>query len=177
MRITALTSPSIDPAGPAEVSPRASFKVDEFAAAIGEATGAAVSVIEGSTADLPRDGLILMFGSDGLAHLRRHPELGPRTALIGASRTTMIHDVETFDLAAAVDDARYTDWTRDVDDDPLRGLLVRRDIAERAGAARCEHSTGSAHYAPFAHPDHATLITFLGYFLKTLDAISSAIRV
>jgi hypothetical protein len=83
-------------------NPRAFYKCDEFAAKVAAAAGLGVPVQEGSLAEAPAEGFLLVVES---GELHAHPELGPRIVLLEASRSEVWGDrlTDRFSLAAALE--------------------------------------------------------------------------
>jgi hypothetical protein len=105
--------------------------VDEFAACLGEAAGVPVPVIEGTIANAPAEGFIVLFGWDGIT---TDPHLGPRVVLINVNRSEVPHDLERYQLAAAVEKDRYFRWQHERARDSGRHLYGRKDVGRRIGA-------------------------------------------
>lgn len=110
---------------------RAFFRVDEFLADVGNAPGLEVSVVEGTLADAPDDGILLVFDGTGLAE---HRELCGRTVLINADRSRVPACLEELKLLAAVEKHRYFLWQTEREGEDGSGLFGRKDIAELMGA-------------------------------------------
>lgn len=115
--------------------------VDELAAALGQAAGVTVPVIEGSLADAPADGYLVAYEPRDLI---RHPGIGPRVILINADRSDVLDELEQHRLAGAIEKHRYFQWRTQRDTDTGRGLFGHKDVAAAidvtlAGAFETEH--------------------------------------
>jgi len=137
MRVTALVPPFVPiPGFRTVVSSREFFHVDTFAKELGEALGVDVPIVEGSLADVPASGFLLVFRLSGDVD----PLLGPRIVAVAEDRSTIIETVETYNLAAAVEQHRYHLWRARIgaapSDSRERGdsLVGRKDVGALMGA-------------------------------------------
>ena len=168
MRLTVIAAPPIEILWPTQVAARKFDAVDEFASALSLAAGIVVPVVEGSLADAPDQGFLIVFNGQGHA-LESLPELGPRTILINADRASIRQEMEIYHLAAAVEEHRYYRWCRQQDQENNRGLLGRKDVAERMGATLLKSPFTTEHYGEFSHPRCQDLPGLLVTYLAALE--------
>ena len=97
---------------------RESYKCDEIAAALSVAAGFSVPVFEGSLADAPAEGFLLMFHDWQIPSVA---ELGQRIVAMNAGRTEIWseHIADKYNLAAAIEMGKW-----------FHGLV---SVGERAG--------------------------------------------
>lgn len=132
MKVSAVVSPRLnDGLNDSEAAPRAFDLVDEFVSALASELGISIDVIEGTLRDAPGDGLVVVFGSAGMAD---YPEVSSRAILINADRSRIPGCLEERGLVAAIEKHRYFQWKRNRKDERGFGLFGRKDVAARLGA-------------------------------------------
>jgi hypothetical protein len=149
-------------------APRAMHGVDMLARAVGHALCIEVPIVEGTLADAPPDGYLLVF------ELRYDddPRLGPRIVAFNQDRSTIMKNVETFNLAAAVEKQIYFQWRMDPQKHRGYGLIGRKDIAERIQADVA--TTGpyqSARYAALESDTADDLVELLVAYLRAYSQV------
>lgn len=168
MRVTAVVqAPSIVSESATVTTPRSFDAVDEFAAALGKALGENVSIIEGSLADAPKDGYVLVFSESGLL---AHPSLWPRVILVNADRATVRTNVERFDLVSAIEKHRYFCWRTQREDEEGSGVIGLKTVAERIGATVMNGPYTSARYGWLSSAAADDLPSLLAAYLKGHEA-------
>jgi hypothetical protein len=168
MKITAVVAPRPVDAGPTVVGARAFDAVDELAAALGAATGTTVPVIEGTLADAPADGYLVVFDYQDLAWFAA---LGGRIVLINADRASVLEDVERYGLAAAIEKHRYFQWRTRRQEETGRGVFGRKDVAARLDGL---HDTGyreTARYQLLASSRYPDLVSLLAAYLAAHERV------
>lgn len=149
-------------AAEAGFEPARSFNaVDEFAAALGAAAGTTVRVIEGSLADAPATGYVLVFAPIDLDGIDR---LGPRVVLVKADGATVREELETYRLAGAIVRARYFDWQVERDREVGRGVIGRKALAAAIHAAWTS-TYETEHYATLESARYPNLPALLAAYL------------
>jgi hypothetical protein len=171
VKLTALVAPSPETLGPTEVTGRAFHHVDDFCAALGAATGATVTIVEGTLADIPDDGFVLVYHFIDLEH-HLTPELAPRVVVVDAPPNALYRLLWTTDIAAGIDNQRYSDWCDHRDEESSRGLFARKDMAERWGATAIEPGYSTERYAEYAHPGCHNLPELLATYLAALAGVA-----
>lgn len=157
MKITAIVAPH---------GARGFEAVDEFAAALGTAAGIEVPVIEGSLADAPGDGYLVVFDADTLL---AHPDLGPRVVLVNADRASVLADLERHHLAGAIEKHRYFQWRTQRDAERGRGVFGRKDVAVQLDGMLDTGYQETADYALLASSRHTDLPSLLAGYLAAHD--------
>ncbi len=168
MKVTAVVSSFVaTPDLPSVSAPRDFHQVDALATALGEALGIEVPIFEGTLADAPAEGYLLVF------ELRHHddPRLGPRIIAFEEDRSTIMETAEAFRLAAAIEKHRYFQWSRRRAEERGYGLVGRKDVAERMGARLVGGPYTSAHYGLLASDAADDLIGLLAGYLRAYDQI------
>jgi hypothetical protein len=171
MKLTALVAP---PAAATEfttaVSPRQFDAVDEFVAAVEQAAGARVPVVEGSWADAPTDGFVLVFGARGLTNSPT-PDVDRRVVLINADRSNVLQRLEERGLAAAIEKHRYYLWRTQRQHENGGGVFGRKEVAARLGATFSAGSFESKHYGLLSSEGYKDLPSLLVSYLVAYSEI------
>lgn len=159
--------PPVQLRGPNEVCARRFFGADDLATAL-SGSGARTDIVEGSLSRAPADGFIIIFDSDELSI---YPGLGPRTVLLNAERGMVRRDIETYRLAAAVEERDYWHWRweRDEGRETSEGLFAIRSVALGTGAVPVPTFRATEHYGRFSHDAHRNLPEFLVAYLGALE--------
>ena len=163
MQITIIVDPfQPDPMFPNSVSSRAFYRVDAFAAGLAQAAGVPVPVIEGTLADAPPEGFLLLFDLRGFAE---HPGTGPRSVLM-----TQFHnlELEEHSLAGAVDTYHdYEIWSAQRERNYLYG---RRDVAAAMGV-EIEPAFPCPRYSILCREHPGNLVDFLAAYLAAYEEL------
>lgn len=152
------------------VSSRVFHAVDAFAAALAEATGRAVPVIEGTMGNAPPTGYLLVFnGVDvrGYTQLERHAGRTSRVVLAACGRDVRL---EKEGYAAAIDHSRYFRWQHYRDEESGRGLIGLRAVAA-AMRATCDGPYRTEHYATLSSAEYPDLPRLLAGYLAAHAAL------
>lgn len=158
MRLTAVVPPPRSDHGS---TPRNFDEVDSFVDALNTVAGITASVVEGTLADAPGDGLILMY-NPAACSFDIPLELGPRIIEVNADRGQVRGEMEKYQLVAAIEDGNYSPWRTQPH---TCSLLARQDVAERMGAVRVSDYYLTRHYAEYRHPEHPNLAVFLAHYI------------
>lgn len=121
------TSIAVDHDGPREVSARVTENCDAIASFLRDA-GAAVQILEEPAMSHTNSDYSLVFARDLEWHLTEGRRPNDQLVVLHADRDEILDIVETHRVAAAVHYMQVDAFTKD-----NRGLVVRRDIAERLG--------------------------------------------
>jgi hypothetical protein len=171
MKITALVAAGSSATDlPNMVSPRAFDAVDEFAAALGEAAKVTVNVIEGTLANAPTDGYVVLFDAPGLAN---YPEVALRSVLINSDRAMIRSDVENHNLVGAIEKHRYFLWRKKRKDETGSGLVGRKDVAPLIGARVTPGPYTTARYGWLSSDRFTDLPSLLAGYLATHQTLTS----
>lgn len=149
-------------------SVRESSDVDAFARAIGDELGIEVTIVEGSVDDVPATGYLLTFD----LVLATDAQRARRIILVEADRSNIMKQVETYQLAAAIEKQRYFLWRTDRAAERGDGLVGRRDVAARMGARVATGPYTSAHYGLLASDSAADLPGLLAAYLSAYAEIA-----
>ncbi|WAS90852.1 hypothetical protein [Nannocystis punicea] len=165
MKLTALVTPSPETLGPTESTFRVFHHVDDFCAAL-SAAGVPVTIVEGTLADVPDDGFLLVYR---WVDLERHltPELAPRLVVV-APPGPLWRLLWTSTIAAGINERWYSDWYYGHDDENGYGLLARKDMGDRWGATKIEPGYSTERYAEYAHPGCRHIPELLATYLAAL---------
>lgn len=150
------------------VSVRTSFHLDRFAADLGTIAATRVSIVEGTLADAPADGFIVMYGM-GYELLHFHPELGPRVVAAFTSEGLLL---ERGRLAAAISDRRYFPWVWEQYYDG--GFFGRKDLISAMGLPMREFPR-LEHYAELRDSPYDTLPALLVAYLTALARLDPGV--
>jgi hypothetical protein len=106
MKITAIVAPSDPGIEPPTVNARDFDAVDNFVRVLSGAAGISIPVLEGTLADAPREGYVIMFDRAMLAHT----PVTKRVFLVNADRASVLNELEGFNLVGAIEKMRYFRW-------------------------------------------------------------------
>jgi hypothetical protein len=155
---------------PTATTSRLRYHVDELAQALGATLGIDVPVVEGTLADAPAGGYLLVFGDDADADAR----LSPRIVAFDADRSTIMTTVERHSLAGAIEKHRYFQWYTRRGDDRGAGVIGRKDIAAAMQARTLGGPYTSEHYAMIASDTATDLVTLLAEYLTAYARVVRA---
>ena len=130
MKITAIVAPSDANIEPPAVNAREFDAVDAFVQALGRAAGISIPVVEGTLADAPVDGYVIVFDEAMLASA----PVTDRVFLVNADRSSVLKELEDFKLVGAIEKMRYFRWRTTEESEPnTGGVFVRQALAEGVG--------------------------------------------
>jgi hypothetical protein len=166
MNLVAITRPLVGNSSPNIAGPRQFDRVDDFAAAISCAIGVAVPVIEAELPDVASGAYSIVFDKRTIP---RDPAARARTVLINADRSSVLRDLEEFELAGAVEKHRYFSWRTSPGDEDGGGLFARRDLAEVMGATFAKGPFDTRRYGLYKTSRFRDLPTLIAGYLLELE--------
>ena len=128
MKITAIVAPSYPGIQPPTVNARDFDAVDEFVRVLGGAAGILIPVLEGTLADAPTEGYVIVFERAMLANT----QATKRVFLVNADRGSVLKELEDFNLVGAIEKMRYFRW-RTTQEPDTGGVFVLQALAEHVG--------------------------------------------
>jgi len=162
MKITAIVDPPDPTAEFANKTAREFDAVDEFVHALGLAAGISIPVIEGTLADAPADGYVIVFDEGQL-------EKGPQTSrvlLVNADRGSVLAELEDHGLVGAIEKLRYFRWRRNRSEETGGGLFGRKELADSIGATLSPGPFQSSHYGLFSATRYTDLPSLVVGYLE-----------
>lgn len=159
-------------------NPRDFHKVDRFAAAISEAAGFEVPIIEGSVEQAPESGFLFLYESSDRGAFS---VLGPRIILVNANRGEiwsgrrdhLVTDV--FRLAAAIEMLSYFQW--ETGSDGPSGVHGLMSVAQQAGMKVGDFRSPSSDYGILSCHGHChSMAELLIHYLTVYEEMGLQLR-